>query len=98
MANINIREFIDDLREELFEAGEPATTTTFDRSAILILARHLDGTTKQLELPGLTRGQKAAATREKNKKKAQRQALGSGITTPLRTSDVNAKPSADAVS
>jgi len=82
MANINLQQFIGDLRREFLSVYNNVSDVTveaaFDNAAVAVLARQIDGggggqDGRQLSLP-LSRGQKAAQTRKKNQAKAARAA------------------------
>jgi len=81
MANINLQQFINDLRREFLSVYNNVSDVTveaaFDNATVAVLARQIDGSggqdSRQMSLP-LSRGQKAAQTRKKNAAKAARAA------------------------
>jgi hypothetical protein len=86
MANINLQQFISELRTEFLSVYNAVVDITaeaaFNNAALVVLARQIDGggagvDTRQLPLP-LSRGQKAAATRKKNVAKRARATANSG--------------------
>src|SRR5262252_3436158 len=81
MANINLQQFISDLKREFLNVFNNVSDVTaeaaFDNAAVAVLARQIDGGGQGLvglPAPALTRGQKAAQTRKNNQAKAARAA------------------------
>jgi hypothetical protein len=72
MANINLQQFISELRTEFLSVYNAVVDITaeaaFNNAALVVLARQIDGGGQLDRQPSLTltRGQKAARTRKKN--------------------------------
>jgi len=81
MANINLQQFINDLRREFLSVYNNVSDVTveaaFDNATVAVLARQIEGSGERVlgaTASALTRGQKAAQTRKKNAAKAARAA------------------------